>query len=296
MGPVRTWWCVGLVIASACAGPESAPSPPAGKASAPALIDIPSGADRAGASASDMRALEPSTGDLDAMIERGIVRMLVVPGRTHFQMVEGRHRGRTVDAAAAFEQFLNHRIAPQRVSLVLIPTSETSLLVDLVAGQADIAASLLRTFERDDQVAFAKPWRTGVRELVVTGPGAPPLVSLEDVAGRAIHVRRSSDHHASLLRLNDQLKKIDRPPARIVLAAESQTDEDLLELVNGGRIPATLVDDYLYDAWRATLDKSAVNRDIAVSQDGEIAWVTRKESTELLGIINEFFSTHRLTF
>ena len=243
-----------------------------------------------------MRALEPYTGDLDAMIERGIIRVLVAPSRTHFQVVNGRQRGRTVDAAAAFEQFLNQRLAPRRVSVVLVPSSETSLLADVVAGQGDIAASLLRTFERDDQVAFAKPWRTGIRELVVTGPGSPPLVSLEDVGGRTIHVRRHSDHHASLLRLNDQLKKIARPPARIVLAAASQTDEDLLELVNSGRIPATLVDDYLYDAWRATFDKAAANRDVAVSQDGELAWVTRQESARLLGLMNEFFATHRLSF
>ena len=287
----------GMVVASACAGPEPVPPVPSGNASPPtAVIEIPRAADRPVTNDGDMRALEPYTGDLDALIERGAIRVLVAPSRTHFQVVNGRQRGRTVDAAAAFEHFLNQRIAPRRVSLNLIPSSESSMVADVVAGQADIAASLLRTFERDDQVAFAKPWRTGVRELVVTGPGSPPLVSLEDVGGRAIHVRRNSDHHASLLRLNDQLRKIDRPPARIVLAAESQTDEDLLELVNSGRVPATLVDDYLYDAWRATFDKSAANRDVAVSQDGEIAWVTRKESVKLLEMINEFFSTHRLSF
>jgi len=297
MGPVRRVWLAGLVLASACAGPEPA-RPPAANASAPVpvLVDIPRAAERTNAADGDMRALEPYTGDLDALVERGAIRVLVPPSRTHFQVVNGRQRGRTVDAVAAFEQFLNQRIAPRSVSVILVPSSETSLVADVIAGQADIAASLLRTFERDDQVAFAKPWRTGVRELVVTGPGAPPLVSLEDVGGRTIHVRRNSDHHASLLRLNDQLKKIDRPPARVVLAAESQTDEDLLELVNAGRIPATLVDDYLYDAWHATFDKSTANRDIAVSQDGEFAWVTRKESAKLLQMINEFFSTHRLSF
>lgn len=286
-----------LAIASACAGPEPArPVPANASATAPALNDIPRGLDRPSAADGDMRGLEPYTGDLDALIERGAIRVLAPPSRTHFQVVGGAQRGRTVDAVAAFEQFLNQRIAPRRVSLVLNASSETSLVADVVAGHADIAASLLRTFERDDQVAFARPWRTGVRELVVTGPGSPPLVSLEDVGGRTIHVRRNSDHHASLLRLNEQLKKIDRPPARIVLAAESQTDEDLLELVNSGRIPATLADDYLYDAWRATFHQSAANRDIAVSQDGELAWVTRKESTKLLQLINEFFSTHRLSF
>lgn len=291
-------WLAGLLIASACSGPESARSLPAGNAStpAPALIDIPRAAERPNAADGDMRTLEPYTGDLDALIERGMIRVLVAPSRTHFQVVNGRQRGRTVDAVTAFEQFLNQRIAPRSVSLVLIPSSETSLVADVVAGQADIAASLLRTFERDDQVAFAKPWRMGVRELIVTGPGAPPLVSLEDVGGRVIHVRRNSDHHASLLRLNDQLKKIDRPPARIAVAAESQTDEDLLERVNAGKIPATLVDDYLYDSWKSTFDKTSVNRDVAVSQDIEISWVTRKDSTRLLALINEFFSLHRLTF
>ncbi len=290
-------WLAGLVMASACAGPEPArPAAVNASATAPVLIDIPGAAERQNSADGDMRALEPYTGDLDALIERGTIRVIVPPSRTHFQVVNGRQRGRTVDAVAAFEQFLNQRIAPRSVSLILIPSSETSLVTDVVAGQADIAASLLRTFERDDQVAFAKPWRTGIRELIVTGPGTPTLVSLEDVGGRNIHVRRNSDHHASLLRLNDQLKKIDRPPAKVVLAAESQTDEDLLELVNSGRIPATLVDDYLYDAWRATFDKTSVNRDIAVSQDIEISWVTRKDSARLLALINEFFSLHRLTF
>ena len=298
MRSTRVVWLAGLLVASACAGPEPTRPVTASNAgaSAPAPIDIPRGAERPAAAGNDMRTLEPYTGDLDTLIERGTIRIVVAPSRTHFQVVNGRQHGRTVDAATIFEQFLNQRIAPRSVSLVLIPSSETSLVADVVAGQADIAASLLRTFERDDQVAFAKPWRTGIRELVVTGPGSPPLVSLEDVGGRTIHVRRNSDHHTSLLRLNDQLKKIDRPPARIVVAPESQTDEDLLELVNTGGMPATLVDDYVYDAWRATFDKSSANRDIAVSQDGELAWVTRKESAQLLQLINEFFSTHRLSF
>ncbi|HEX4916110.1 MAG TPA: transporter substrate-binding domain-containing protein, partial [Vicinamibacterales bacterium] len=138
--------------------------------------------------------------------------------------------------------------------------------------------------------------RSGVREIIVTGPGVPPLVSLEDVGGRTIHVRRDSDHHASLVRLNEQLKKIDRPPAQIAFAEPGRTDEDLLQLVNDGRIPATIVDDYIYDARAAQLGKTAVNRDVAVSQDGEIAWVTRRGSPRLLALINDFFAAHRLSF
>ena len=284
------------VLLSSCN--DSAPVAPAAPAApvAPALTDIPATDGRPIATDSDMRVLEPFTGDLDAMIERGVIRILAAPGATHFESEATIQRGRTVDAAIAFERFVNQRIAPRAISVRLIETNETGLIDGVEAGQGDIAANLLRTFERDEQVAFARPMRTGVRELIVTGPGVPPLVSLEDVGGRTIHVRRNSDHHASLVRLNDQLKKITRPPAKIVFADGQQTDENLLFLVNKGHVPATIVDDYIYDAHKAQLLKTAVNRDVAVSQDGEIAWVTRKGSSRLLELINDFFATHRLSF
>jgi membrane-bound lytic murein transglycosylase MltF len=285
-----------VLLLSAC-GSEAPVAPGApGAPGAPALIEIPRTDGRPIASDADMRSLEPFTGDLDTVIERGVIRILVAPGATHFEAEPTIQRGRTVDAAAAFERFVNDRIAPRAVTVRLIETNDTTLIDGLNAGQGDIAVNVLRTFERDDQVAFAKPMRAGVREIIVTGPGVAPLVSLEDVGGRTIHVRRNSDHHASLVRLNDQLKKIDRPPAKIVFAAAGQTDENLLYLVNKGHIPATIADDYIYDAHKAQLLKTSVNRDVAVSQDGEIAWVTRKASPQLLALINDFFSTHRLSF
>jgi membrane-bound lytic murein transglycosylase MltF len=286
--------CAGLALAGC--GPTEPGAPADPPAAAPALIDIPVTPGRAAGGDVDMRLIEPFSGDLNEMAERGAIRVLVAPSRTHFQTVDGSHRGRTVDAVTAFERFVNERIAPRHVGVMLIEAAEASLIADLLAGRGDIAANVLRTFERDDQVAFATPVRTGIREVVVLGPGAAPLVSLEDVGGRIIHARRHSDHHASLIRLNDQLRQIDRPPATIVTTPESHTDEDLLEAVNAGRIPATLADDYIYDAWRAAFDKTSTSRDISVSQDGELAWVTRKESTELLALVNQFFATHRLVF
>ena len=280
-----------MLAACTDAGNSTGPA----NATPPAVTDIPATPGRAIGSAADMRTLEPFTGDLDVLLERGVVRILVTPGRTHYRVENGNQRGRTVDAAAAFEQFLNQRVAPRTLTVTLIEGSESTLVQSVIAGQADIAANVLRTFERDDQVAFASPVRSGIRELVVTGAGSPPLVSLEDAGGRAIHARRNSDHHASLVRLNDQLKKISRPPAQIVLV-DNLTDEDLLERVNDGRIPATLADDYIYDAWKAVFGKTTANRDVAVSQDGVIAWVTRKDSTRLLALVNEFFAAHRLTF
>lgn len=230
------------------------------------------------------------------MTARGVIRVLVAPSRTHFNVVKGVTSGRTIDVSDAFQAFLNQRDGAAKARVLLIETPEEALLAGLLAGKGDIAANVLLSFERDDQVAFAKPLRTGIRELVITGPKEPPLVSLEDVGGRIVHVRKTSDHYASLLRLNDQLVKINRPPAKIVIAPATMRDEDLLERVNDGKIPATIADDYVFDAWRGTFDGLRANRDVAVSQDGVLAWVTRKDAPKLLEAMNAFFSTRKLTF
>ena len=240
------------------------------------------------------RLAQTTKADLDAVVERGQLRVLVARSRTYFENNNGQVRGRAVDVGAALEEILSQR-AGAKVSVVFIETAEHALVPDLLAGRGDVAANVLLTFARDDQVAFATPVRSGIRELVVTGLSAP-LVSLEDVGGRTIHVRQHSDHHASLVRLNEQLKKINRSPARVVAEERTATDEDLLDRVNNGSIPATLVDDYIFDLWKKEFPKIAANRDVAVSQDGSLSWVTRKDEPKLLAIINEFFSTHRLTF
>jgi ABC-type amino acid transport substrate-binding protein len=185
--------------------------------------------------------------------------------------------------------------AKRDVAPVFIETREDQLIPSLLAGKGDVAANLLVTITRDEQVAFAPPIKTDIRELVVTD--GVPLVSLEDVGGRRITVRMNSDHHASLIRLNEQLKKNNRRQAVIITDLTTKTDEELLDSVNAGRIRATLVDDYIFDRWQGELLKiAATNREVAVSQDGVVAWATRKDAPALTSLLKDFFSTHKLTF
>ena len=124
-------------------------------------------------SASSRRPTNPLPGDLDAIIGRGYLRILVAPSRTHFETVDGRHRGRAVDAGVALAQRLTED-AKRDITAVFIETREDQLIPSLLANKGDVAANLLLTFARDEQVAFAPPIKTGIRELVVTdvGPAA----------------------------------------------------------------------------------------------------------------------------
>ncbi len=284
-------------LLTACGGQAEPPrtTTPAVPA-APERQPIPEAAAEPPPSAAALASFKaPVFGDLDTVASRGRVRILVTTNRTYYSVDNNRQRGATFDTGIAFARFVNTQrgsgAAPLEV--VFIPTPEDALVRDLLAGRGDIAANLRQTFERDDQVAFASPTRTGIRELIVTATGQRPVVSLEDIGGRVIHVRKSSDRYTSLMRLNEQLKKIARPPARIALADENLTDEDLLDRVNEGTFPATLADDYVFDARQRELTSVAANKDVAVSQDGVIAWVTRKDAPQLFAAINAFFAAHK---
>lgn len=289
---MQAWWRLTIcaVLMSGCSSPrEAAPANASPEpVAAPALTEIRPAPNQLASKLE--RAGDVALLDLDAIVERGHIRVLVARSGVHFHTYEEAHSGKAVDTGVALARALSGR-SGRPVTPIFIDTREADLIPHLLSGKGDVAANLLLTFARDEQVAFAPPILTGIRELVVTAASAP-LVSLEDVGTRSIHVRQDSDHHASMLRLNEQLRKIDRPIARIVLALPTVTDQHLIDGVNNGKIAATIVYDYEF----RPLPSVAVNRDVAVSQDGSLSWVSRKDAPKLTEFMKEFFSTHKLTF
>lgn len=51
-----------------------------------------------------------------------------------------------------------------------------------------------------------------IDEIVVTGPGAPAIASVDDLAGQEVFVRPSSSYHESLVKLNTDLVARGRKP------------------------------------------------------------------------------------
>lgn len=162
-----------------------------------------------------------------------------------------------------------------------LPTPAGELIAALNAGRGDVIANLIVPPEREEPTVDLVPAITGVREVVATGPNEKRLVSLEDLEGRRIHVAKNSRHFASLERLNQQMAKINKPGCTIVGIDGAVSDDDLLKMVNDGKIPATLVDSHVADAVKFNHPGISINNDIAVSQDIVVAWATRRDSLEL---------------
>jgi membrane-bound lytic murein transglycosylase MltF len=239
--------------------------------------------------------VEPFTGDLDGMVERRIIRVLTVQNPILYVVDQGREVGLTYEAIKAFEKQLNQKLGKKVVTVhvITIPVARDELIPRLLAGQGDIAAAQLAiTPERQQQVDFSDPFLSGVREVLVTGPAAPPVASLEDLSGKEVYVRLSSSYAEHLKRLDAHFEATGKPPVTILPAEEVLEDGDILEMVNAGLVPATVTDEFTADLYLSVLPGLTKRSDIA-SQPVAFAWAFRKNSPKLAAEINAFVKTHQ---
>ncbi len=236
------------------------------------------------------------TGDFDGMAERTLIRALVPYSKTFYFLDGADQRGLTYELLREFEKYINKMLRKKtlRIRLVVIPTKRDRLLPALAEGVGDIAAgNLTITPERQKRVDFSDPQLTGVEEIVVTGPKAPPVHTIEDLAGKEIHVRESSSYYESLQRLNARFKKKGMKQTRLVLADEYLEDEDLLEMMNAHLIPMIVIDRHKGEFWSQIFKDLTLHPKIKVRIDGQIGWAIRKNSPKLKEVINSFMKKHR---
>jgi membrane-bound lytic murein transglycosylase MltF len=239
--------------------------------------------------------LQPWTGDLDGMVERRFVRVLVTFNRTNYFLDKADQRGLTYEAGLLFEAFLNQRLGSKtvKVKVVFTPVRRDRLFQALAEGLGDIAAANLTvTPAREKLAVFANPMITDVRELVVLAPGEKPVATVDDLAGREVHVRRSSSYYESLTAQNTALAAHRKPPVRIVAADEQLEDDDLLEMVNAGLMPATVVDSHVANVWRQVFTALQVQDEVALRTGGTVSWALRPGSPKLLEAVNAFVAAN----
>ena len=252
----------------------------------------------------DMDAVaKPWTGDLDGMIERGLIRVLTTYSKTLYFMNKGEQHGLTHDAFRLFEEDLNKKLAKAKklkhkhikVRVVFVPVGRDELLPALAAGKGDIAAANLTiTPERQKLVDFSASVYANVSELLVSGPGSPALSSVEDLSGKEVFVRRSSSFYESLVALNQRLAAANKPPLIIREASEMLETEDLIEMVNSGLIPLTVADKHIADFWKQIFPGITVHDGIALRTGSDIAWAMRKNSPQLKAAVDDFVARHRI--
>ena len=243
------------------------------------------------------RIEEPFKGDLEEMVARRLIRVGVAFNRSLYFVDQGVQRGVAFEYGKLMEEELNKRRKTGNLKVVFwfVPLPRDRLLPALVDGKVDmVIAQLTVTPERQKLVDFTNSTRTGVAEIVVTGPGAPAIASVEDLAGQEVFVRPSSSYHQSLLELNGRLQAAGKPAVVLRAAPENLEDEDLLEMVNAGLIGITVVDNYLAEFWRQVFTDLTLHGTVAVRTGGNLAVAIRKDSPQLATGLNAIIDEYGL--
>lgn len=234
-------------------------------------------------------------GDLDAVLARRRFRLLVPLSRTQFFIDRGHEMGVAAEFGREFETWLNARYNKKHLPITVVfqPTPQDRLLQALAEGKGDaVSANLTITDERRQLVDFAAPWLSGVNEILVTGTSAPPVSSLEDLAGKELHVRASSSYFAHLAAINRDFAVRGLAPIKVTAISERLQDEDILQMVSAGLLAWAVVDDHLAGIWARILPGLAPRENIVINRQGDIAWAIRKNSPLLAAELAAFFASH----
>ena len=239
---------------------------------------------------------DASTGDFDDMVRRNEIRALAPYSKTFYYLDGAEQRGLSYELLKAFEAHVNKSLnrGALQVKVIIIPTPRDRLIPDLIAGHGDIAiGNLTITPGRQKYVDFSKPFHTGISEILVTAPGTHRIQTLDDLCGKTVYVRRSSSYFESLQLMNRRFRTERKKPIDIVSVNEILEDEDILEMMNAGIIPMTVIDSHKARFWKDVFRDLTFHDRIIFRENGEIAWAVRKSSPKLKARINAFKKTHQ---
>ena len=243
-----------LFVISACSKKEAAPAQQ--KAAATQEAPAPAqAAQEAAAPASPDDLPSPSnamksplnfdkhTGDLDEMVKRKNIRALVMLNPVAFFYDQGQPHGIMYESMEGFQKFANQKLklGNPGLKVTFLPITPAQAEAALTSGMGDLIVNgVAITPEREKRVAFSTPIQTGVNQVIVSGPDFGSVTSVADLSGKTVYVNPLTTYYDNLQRLNGELHKDGKKPIDIRAADKNLNDDDLLQMVHAGLLPATV--------------------------------------------------------
>ena len=217
------------------------------------------------------------TADLAEIKKRGSLRVLTRNNGVSYFLHRGTQRGFDYELIKLFALEQGLRLD------VIVPADASELLPWLNEGRGDvIAAQLTTTAQRLEHIAFSQPYLTA-QEMLVQPIGEPAIGSLTELAGKTIHVRKSSSYRTTL-------EALQVPGLRIMEAAEDQETEQLIDMVAAHEISLTVADSNIAAAHMSR--GSDVQTTLVLQDRRAIAYGVRKGNPVLRAALDAFVKKH----
>src|SRR5262245_39960788 len=236
------------------------------------------------------------SGDLDEMMKQRKVRALITVNPISFFYVQGKPAGVTFEAMQEFERYINkkYKTGALKVKVTYIPMRPDQLEPALMQGLGDvIAQGVVITPARKQRVAFTIPIQRNVTQIVVTGKDVPIGSGFDDLVGKPIYANPVTVAYDNLNRISEERQKAGKPPLTIKAADKALMGDDLVEMVNAGLIPATVIFKARGELWAKVLPNIQTHPDMIVTGGVDTGWVVRKNNPELKRVLDEFVEVNR---
>jgi membrane-bound lytic murein transglycosylase MltF len=242
------------------------------------------------------RVQGPHVEDFPEMQRRRTIRVLTTYAPSTYFISGGQGFGFEYRLMQDFEASLNEGPSYRTLPFVveIIPVPENLLIPSLKAGLGDVIAAGTRMTPRFAREAdFTIPYLKSVSEVLVSHAGSGPILRIDDLSGRRIHVQPGWESSKTLRRINARLLVRNLPPLRPVTTKAILSSEDLLELVDEGIITLTIVESHIAHVWAGALADIRIHEFPAISEYTPLAWMVRPNNPELKARLNRFLRNRR---
>jgi membrane-bound lytic murein transglycosylase MltF len=241
------------------------------------------------------RVFARDTGDLDGMVKRRTIRALLILNPIGFFYDKGQPRGVMYEALEEFQKFANQKLrtGTLEVKVTFVPMRLDQIEAALTEGVGDIIAfGIVVTPDREKRVAFSTPIQTDVTQIIVTGSSFGTVSTIADLGGKEVYVNPLTTYYDNMQKANESLQKAGKTPIVIKAADKNLMDDDLVQMVNAGLIPATVTTKQRADLWSQVLDHIQPHPELVIASEGQLAWVMRKNNPQLKQLVDEFVESH----
>src|SRR5215469_7020232 len=221
------------------------------------------------------------TDDLEGMLKRRNIRALVMINPIGFFYVKGQPMGAVYEAMREFQTYVNTKwkTGALKVEVTFIPVRPDQAEAAVTQGIGDlIANAVVITSERKERVAFTTPIQKDVKQILVAGENFGTVSRLEELGSKQVYVNPLSVNYQKLQQINDNFKKAGKPPILLKAADKNLLDDDLVQMVNAGLLPAAVTTEERAKLWSQVLPHVTIHPDVVIASGEQTAWVVRKNN------------------